>query len=379
MSCFYNPVKLKWGPEITKNLPEIIAASDLNMKNVLILTGSKSLKKSGKLDIILKSLSDRKIFVCDGVPSNPEINELSSFKSETDKLSYDSIIAIGGGSVIDMGKCLAAFRNLQINGYSALKRGIINKRHQNNSIDIPIVAIPTTAGTGSEVTSWATIWDKENNKKYSIESERLYPKIAIIDPTLTIDLPLQLTVSTALDALSHALEAYWSKRTNEIVRMYALMAIELIIKNLNNLIDNLNDLNLRTKIAQASLYAGLAFSNTKTTACHSISYTLTSKYNIPHGIATSMTLANFFNINKESIIDKDALLSAFDVKEISQIKNKINDIFLKSQIPFKLRDYNIKEEDFDSIIKKSFTPDRMNNNPVEVTRELLREVLKDIY
>ncbi|MFW5648196.1 MAG: phosphonoacetaldehyde reductase [Candidatus Alkaliphilus sp. MAG34] len=379
MSCFYNPVRIKWGSEIIKNLSEIIAKSNLNMKNILILTGSESLKKSGKLDTIMRSLNNRKIFVCDGVPSNPEINELFNFKLATDKLGYDSIVAIGGGSVLDMGKCLAAFKNLQINGYSALKPGINDKRYQNSNINIPIIAIPTTAGTGSEVTSWATIWDKENNKKYSIEDERLYPKIAIIDPMLMINLPLRLTVSTALDALCHASEAYWSKKTNEIVRMYALSAIRLIMENLNDLIDNLDDLNLRTKIAQASLYAGLAFSNTKTTACHSISYPLTSKYNIPHGIATSMTLANFFNINKESITDKNALLDAFGVREISQIKNKVDDILLKSKIPFRLKDYNIVKSDIDLIIKKSFTPDRMNNNPVKVTRELLREVLEDIY
>ena len=379
MSSFYNPVKLKWGSEIIKNLSEIITESDLNMKNVLILTGSKSLKESGKLDIILKALNNKKTFVYDGIPSNPETNELYSFKLQTDKLNYDSIIAIGGGSVLDMGKCLAAFKNLCINSYNELEQGIKNKKYQNNSINIPIIAIPTTAGTGSEVTSWATVWDKKNNKKHSVEDERLYPKIAIIDPMLTINLPLQLTVSTALDALSHALEAYWSKRTNEIVRMYALRAIELIIENLNNLIDNLNDLNLRIKIAQASLYAGLAFSNTKTTACHSISYPLTSKYNIPHGIATSMTLANFFKINKEFIVDKDILLNAFDIEEVSQVKDIINNIFLKSKIPFKLRDYGVREKDINFIIENSFTPDRMNNNPVEVTSELLRKVLEDIY
>ena len=92
-----------------------------------------------------------------------------------------------------------------------------------------------------------------------------------------------------------------------------------------------------------------------------------------------MTLANFFNINKESIIDKDILLNIFGVGEISQIKNIINNIFLKSKIPFRLRDYNVKKEDIDLIIKNSFTPDRMNNNPIEVTSELLRKVLEDIY
>ncbi|HZX21740.1 MAG TPA: phosphonoacetaldehyde reductase, partial [Clostridia bacterium] len=254
-----------------------------------------------------------------------------------------------------------------------------NKDYQNYDINTPIVAIPTTAGTGSEVTSWATIWDKNKCKKYSVEDERLYPRLAIIDPVLTTNLPLKPTASTALDALSHALEAYWSKRSNEIVRLYAQKSIELIIKNLNNLLDDLSNQDLRTKIAQGSLYAGLAFSNTKTTACHCISYPLTAKYNIPHGIAVSMTLAQFLNINREFIIDKRKLLGAFGVEKITEAEDVINNIFIKSQIPFKLSDYGVKKEDIGNIIKNSFIPDRMDNNPVKITKELLKRVLEDIY
>jgi len=378
-ACFYNPVRIVWGPGITDSISNIITDSNLGVRGILVLTGRKSLEKSGKLGVLLNQFKKTEIFLYNDIPSNPEISELYNIKAETDKLNYDSIIAIGGGSVLDMGKCLAAFKGMHIDKYNELELSIINKDYQNYDIDIPVVAIPTTAGTGSEVTSWATIWDKKKCKKYSVEDERLYPGLAIIDPMLTMSLPLGLTASTALDALSHALEAYWSKRSNEIVRIYAQKSIELIIKNLNNLLDDLNNLDLRTKIAQGSLYAGLAFSNTKTTACHCISYPLTAKYNIPHGIAVSMTLAQFLNINREFIMDKRKLLCALGIENIKEAEGVINNIFIKSQIPFKLSDYGVKKEDIGNIIENSFIPDRMDNNPVKITKELLKRVLEDIY
>lgn len=379
MFQFYNPVKLIVGSNSIDDFVKITADSDLNIRKILILTGKKSLERSGRLDTILGQFKDKETFVYNNIPSNPEISELYDIKLETDKFNYDCIIAIGGGSVLDIGKCLAAFKNLKVDSYIQLKQGIINKEYQNYIINTPIIAVPTTAGTGSEVTCWATVWDKKNNKKYSVEDKRTYPRMAIIEPILTISLPIKLTASTALDALSHALEAYWSKKTNPIVRMYALKSIESIMQNLNNLLDDLSDLNLRTKIMQGSLYAGLAFSNTKTTACHSISYPLTAKYNISHGIATSITLASFLNINKEFIINKNDLLNAFDVRKISEVEDLIKDIFKKSKIPFRLRDYGVEKSDIDSIVQNSFTPGRMDNNPVEVTRELLKGVLEHIY
>ena len=379
MASFYNPVKILWGINKIDELSHIVENLYTNINRILILTGSKSLKQSGYLDKILSHFGDKEVLTYSNIPSNPEISDIYDIKTKTDSFNYDMIISIGGGSVLDVGKCLVAFKNMNIESIEILETNIISKNYQKYNIDTPIMAIPTTSGTGSEVTCWATVWDKVNNKKYSVEDKRIYPKIAVIDPILTMNLPLNLTASTALDALSHALEAYWSKKSNEIVRLYASKSIELIVNNMNDLLDDLSNLELREKIAQGSLYAGLAFSNTKTTACHSISYPLTAKYNIPHGIATSMTLNKFLNINNESIIDKSELLKSFNVERISEVEEVINNIYNKAGISYKLRDYGVEERDINFIVKHSFTPDRMNNNPVKITEEILTRVLKDIY
>lgn len=379
MDSFYNPVNIIWGSGSINNLSDIITDNKLEMNRILVLTGRKSLKQSGALDIIFEHLTEKEIYIFNKIDSNPEIVDLFSIKTETDNINYDSIIAIGGGSVMDIAKCLSAFKNLEVPNSNILESYIKNKDYKGHVINTPIIAIPTTAGTGSEVTSWATIWDKSNNKKYSVEDKRIYAKVAVIDPKLTINLPLSLTTSTALDAVSHALEAYWSKKSNEIVRLYALKSIELIIKNINLLLDNLSDMNLRGKVALGSMYAGLAFSNTRTTACHSISYPLTAMYNIPHGVATSMTLAKFLDINKDFLYDKESLLNVFGAEKISDVETIINNIFKKSKIAVNLRDYGIKKEDIDSIVKGSFTPGRIDNNPVDINEDTLKRVLKSIY
>jgi phosphonate metabolism-associated iron-containing alcohol dehydrogenase len=154
----------------------------------------------------------------------------------------------------------------------------------------PIIAVPTTAGTGSEVTCWGTVWDAAGGVKHSLALPNLYPEAAVIDPSLMLTKPRALTVSTGLDALSHALESIWNKNTNPISQQYAVAAAREIVEVLPVLVDDLANGTLRARMAQAALFAGLAFSNTKTAIAHSISYPLTLRYDVPHGIACSFTL-----------------------------------------------------------------------------------------
>ena len=156
--------------------------------------------------------------------------------------------------------------------------------------NIPIYAIPTTSGTSSELTHWATIWDNENFIKHSLSDESLYPKIAFYDPHLTLSLPRETTIHTALDALSHSFESIWNKSANPISTHYALVAIEIILRDLGDLAQNLDLLPLRTSIMQASMYAGLAFSNTQTALAHALSYPLTMRFSTSHGLACSFSL-----------------------------------------------------------------------------------------
>ncbi len=197
--------------------------------------------------------------------------------------------------------------------------------------------------------------------------------MAIIDPELTSHLPQKLTAITGLDALSHAIESYWARSTNDISRLFAIQSIETIVNTLPNLIKNLDNLELRKQMALGSLYAGLAFSNTRTTACHSISYPLTIMYNIPHGgVAVSMTLGKILEINKENIVGVDELFKAFSKGNVNDIDDFIKNIFRISNINDKLGNYGVEKDDIPKIVSSSFTKGRMDNNPVPITKKTIR-------
>jgi len=196
------------------------------------------------------------------------------------------IVAFGGGSVIDTAKALAVsaadFSNVR-----AILEGHAGARAMTAT---PIIAVPTTFGTGSEVTSWATMWDTDARRKYSLNRPDLFPEHAIIDPRTSLRVPRGLTVATGLDALSHALESIWNVNANPVSTNHAVFAATELIDALPRLVERLDDVRLRARVARASLFAGLAFSNTKTALAHSLSYYLTLHHGTVHGIACSFCL-----------------------------------------------------------------------------------------
>lgn len=379
MYSYYNPVRIYFGSDEINSLSKTLEKESLKYNKLLLLTGKSSLKRSGVLDKLLQQFNSSEVRLYDDIASNPDISDLLSVKQRTDDFDYDMIIAVGGGSVIDTGKSLAALRTMQVCNKSDIRKVITERAYLLNSNKCKLIAVPTTAGTGSEVTSWATIWDKEYHNKYSIEDPALYPYIAILDPGLTIHLPLKLTVTTALDALCHATEAYWSKHTSEIVRGYALNAIAKIITNIPGILCDHQSIHIREKLLEGSLMAGLAFSNTKTTACHSISYPLTLMYGIDHGVAASITLGKLLEINSSRIIELDRLLKAFGVEQIYEVQDKLAAIYELAKLPRLLRDYGVPRDAIIDIAKRSFTPGRMDNNPVDLKLEDMIDLLNSIY
>jgi alcohol dehydrogenase class IV len=287
---------------------------------------------------------------------------------------YDGIIAIGGGSVMDTAKVVMAAVGTNITDLNELL--VFNNKYD---FIMPSIFIPTTHGTGSEVTKWGTIWNKKENRKYSISHESLYPSVAILDGNLTLTLPLDISIITSMDALSHSFEAIWNKNKNDKSTEYAISAICSIIKNIYSLKLNPLDLSIRNKLLEASNIAGLAFSNTKTAAAHSISYPLTLNYNIPHGIASSISLAPLLKINKGEIIyEIKEILFNLKLSTINELITTIKDI-PKEIIEFKLRSWGVNKKEIPSLVKQSFTKERMENNIVKILENDVEKILYEIY
>lgn len=257
---------------------------DLNAKHLLLIMG-KDAADWWELHGFLKEMEQRfSLLWLQTDVANPDQNDVKEALAEVGANDLDAIIAIGGGSVIDLAKAVSAFYEKGKNtSYTVeeITEAIRSKSYQKKASFVDIIAVPSTAGTGSEVTQWATVWDCGKTSKFSIDAPGLKPALALIVPDLTLTLPKKLVLSTALDAVAHAVEAFWSRHTNPLVKDLSLEAVRVITANLGAALNHPQDYSLREKLCRGSLLAGLAFSQTRTTACHSISYPLSFLHNVP--------------------------------------------------------------------------------------------------
>jgi len=241
---------------------------------------------------------------------------------------------------------------------------------------LPLTAIPTTAGTGSEVTPFATIWDLSGEKKYSLSSPRLFARRALLDPKLTLTLPRDLTVVTGLDALSHALESLWNRCANPITRAYALRAAAIALETLPALAIDLKNTELRTKMMEASLLAGLAISGSRTALAHSISYPITARYGMPHGLACSFTLPAILEFNAAA--DDGRLLDAaraLGFASLGGFVEGIAELFKQLGVRDLLEQYIQGADDLLILVPQMFTPGRADNNLRGLSSAQLREII----
>ena len=310
----------------------------------------------------------------DKIDPNPTQYSIFEALNSIESFNCDILVAIGGGSTIDLAKALACFKGLTIATPDACVKEIKMKTYVDN-IKLPIIAVPSTAGTGSEVTSWATVWDKSNGEKYSLDSDKLEPTQAWIVPELTDSLPPRVRLSTALDAVSHAIESYWAKKSNLLVKQLSLTSLKLMSINLPKLLKNNKNEEARDNVCLASLFAGLSFGITRTTASHSISYPLTSRYNIEHGFACAMTLNEVAKYNSR-VVD---LKSVFEIFQPFGGIDSWLQLVSQGIVILKLSEFKVKQSDFDAIVDKSFTGGRIDNNPVELKREDIKKILENVF
>ncbi|UKS26916.1 phosphonoacetaldehyde reductase [Paenibacillus sp. HWE-109] len=375
MNQYYNPVAVFLGTESAEAFAELFNKRYADVKRVLLLAREAGVEQSDCLQPVLNALSKKETLFIEVTLNNPNVADILKLKQETEPFQYELIVAIGGGSVMDAAKVLSALQPKKLSTVAEVREAITHEGYRSEPYFTPWVGIPTTSGTGSEVTCWATVWDEECGSKYSVSDERLYASAALILPELTVTMPLRLSVATALDALCHATESYWSVHTNTVTRVYALQAIERIRRTLPLLIEQPSNLVWREQLSVASLMAGLAFSNTRTTACHSISYPLTMLYGIDHGVAASITLTTILRHNQDSLIEPDQLFSAFGAADVDGVDDLIRSIYTLYGLSSSLSSYGVTVEGIREVVSHSYTKGRMDNNPAHISPEELERML----
>ena len=292
---FMNKTKLVAGDNALFQLD--FECSRYHIKKALILTDNNLVK----LKVVNHCLQHLTIpyYIYDNIPVDSSVYTINEIASLYEVNQCDGIIAIGGGSVLDSAKGAYLLLSQETNsledivGFEAVFKGK----------EIPFFAIPTTSGTGSEATSVAVISHPDKNIKMEIISEYIQSDVTFLEPLMTLSLPLKTTIFTAIDALTHAIEAYSCSGKNPISDIYATSAISLIIENIHQIIEHPNDKNIRLNLAIASYLAGCAFSNSMVGIVHGIGHALGAVCHIPHGEAMAMLLIPCMKFNKDVCID----------------------------------------------------------------------------
>lgn len=367
---YLQPVTIRFGEGIIKELKDVVVSMGCKRG---ILVSDPFFLKNGLADRIIKESEGTLAQMYGEISPNPEIKEVDACADIIRREEIEFVVALGGGSALDCAKAAASicFSGESIREYHGTGK-MLPEKH------LPLIAIPTTAGTGSEVTCVSVLSDHELGKKGPIVSQNFYPSIALIDPELTYTLPPHMTASTGIDVLCHALEGFWSKGHQPICDALALYSTRIVFQYLRRAYRNPEDKEARTRMAEASVIAGLAFTLPKTTSSHACSFPLTNLYHIPHGEACGMTLDYFAKINADvesgrihefarQLGFKDAIAMA---DEIYQLKA---DLGLRND----LKDLNLNDEQIAELVHLSNHPN-MLNNPVEITEDILEDMYQSM-
>ena len=376
--------------ELGQEILNIMKAKGLTQPKALLVSGKRSLRESGFLDKVNNYLEDSKITleIYDKAGKEPTTAILNEGKEYALEQTIDIIIGVGGGSVMDTAKGIAG---LVTNG------GIVEDYHAGKEFiksPLPFILIPTTSGTGSEVTNNAVIKNENLGTKKSIRG--LWASLAILDPEITISLSKEYTAYSGADALVQAIESLVSKGSNFISELFAKESITLLGKTLPMVCDNLSNLELRRDMMLGSLLDGLSFANGKLGAVHGFAHPIGIKHNLPHGLICGLLLPHImeYNISITSVIEKYAWIGKlfFNQKILSdygecpkalpsdtleQAKwaiSKCKDIFAYIGIPNSLSKVGIKKNDINEIAKDT-TGSSLANNPRDTDNKSLKEIL----
>lgn len=305
--------------------------------------------------------------------SNPSLQCVQETAEQVTATGAQFLVAIGGGSSIDAAKAaaLSAATQVPISEYHAGRMAV-------GATALPLVAMPTTSGTGSEVTAVAVLTDEERAVKAPIGGPALLPRVAVVDPEWTLSVPSSVTAGTGMDALSHALEAYWSVNAQPICDSFAESAARVIMGSLEECCWNGTNRQHRENMALGSLLAGLAFAAPKTAAVHACSFPLTNRYGMPHGVACAFTLDAFVRYNAVAIPEKLGRISrllGFDGPE--QLADSIAAMKKSLGLPCTLEQAGIPIEKLDELVAESFHPNILNN-PRSVSPEDLRAIYQSM-
>lgn len=335
---------------------------------VLLVTGRRAMRQAGitsrAIAILERARCEASVF--DEVPPEPTLESVDAGRRALGQHNVDVVVGIGGGSVLDVAKAIAGLARTQVETAAFFEGRTLPDD------GLPIVAVPTTSGTGAEVTRNSVLSHPTDPLKQSIRGDVLMPAVAIVDPELTVSMPQAVTARSGMDALTQAIESYWSIHATPVTEGLALRAIELISGNLPKAYEDGSNLAAREAMAYGSLTAGMAFANSRLGAVHGMAHPLGARYHIPHGEVCAILLPHVMRLNRPATPEKYDRISHIvggDAADVAAHMLKMLDL------PTDLKHASIPQADFDLIVAESLPSGSLKANPKVVTPKDLLNIL----
>ncbi|MEW6624825.1 MAG: iron-containing alcohol dehydrogenase [Bacillota bacterium] len=369
-----------FGSGAIKNVSNILQR--YNASRILIVT-DKGVRSAGLVDKVTNLLKDSmQTIVFDKIEEDPKLPTVTEGVELARDSKTQAIIAIGGGSVLDAGKCLAS---VSTNEGEPEDYWFKNKQFINPKLTY--IAIPTTSGTGSEVTKFSVITHHETKLKWGIGNPLLIPEVAILDPDMTVTLPPHITAATGIDALTHALESFVNSGANVFTDMLAVKAMKLIGESLRPAVAKGDNIEARSKMLLGSMLGGMSFGNGYLGLVHALAHPLGGHYGVPHGVANAVLLPKIMKFNYIGNMQKYAKVAEIlgeniqgltlreaAEKSVLAVEKLIEDI----NIPLNLKEYNIDKEAIPALVEEAIKNRNVGINPRKATFKELELIYEQV-
>jgi len=365
---FTTPAKITTGIGALGELPDIARSLGTT---ALVVTGRSAMRKAGVTDRVADLLASCGVetSVFDDVEPEPSVECVDRGREACRTAACDVVLGVGGGSALDVAKAVGALAGEEATT-AEFQAGLTMPE-----MGLPIVAIPTTSGTGSEATKNSVLSNHQQQIKKSIRGDRLLPRAVILDPELTVSVPPYVTACTGMDALTQAIESFTSMNGTPITDSMAIHSFRLLARSLVRSVECGDDVEARADTAYGSLLAGLALATARLGVVHGLAHPLGVRYGIPHGLVCGVLLPGAIKLNREAAAEKYALLSEIVGCELLEYVEKL---LVDVGLPTSLAEHRIPEGDFAGIIAESMPSGSLKANAKKVTEADLEVILKDV-
>ena len=366
---FHMPTRIIFEEGLTKRLSDYIPGG-----RVLIIS-DPFLYKNGVAQAIGEAMKGKQVAYFSEIEPNPSCESVDAAAAVARAHGADYVVGLGGGSSMDVAKIVACLTTNEGSIYDYYSTGTKKLGHRATGL----ICIPTTAGTGSEVTNVGVFTNRATHVKMPMVNDEFWPDIAVIDPQLTVTLPAPVTASTGMDAFCHAIEAYWNRESVPLCDMLAMGAMKLILENIKAAYDRPDDMQARCAMSKASLIAGVAFSQTRTTGIHAASFPLTAEFGASHGTACSITLPAFMRVSSEGAAAKMHRLATYlGYASAEDFADAVEKLMGSMKMPLRLHELGVTEADIPHLTEVALSAQIIHLTPAEMNTETVGRLLRSI-